>query len=115
RIRHVYRLRDSTGSSGAPWETRGYRFYMQSLEWEVLEALTRSGTPLKGARVLEVGCGSGYFLHRFLEYGAAHAAGIDLIPERIEAAGRRYPTLELVTGDAGALPWDDESFDVVSQ
>jgi SAM-dependent methyltransferase len=117
RIREAYRARDAGGgeSSGYDWHSPGYRFYMQQLEWDVLAALGRCDAPLAGGRVLEVGCGSGYFLHRLVEYGATEAAGIDLMPERIAQAEARYPGLELVAGDAAAMPWEDESFDVVTQ
>jgi ubiquinone/menaquinone biosynthesis C-methylase UbiE len=63
---------------------------------EVLRALRRSDVPLVGGRVLEVGCGSGYFLHRLVEYGAAQAAGIDLMADRLNQARARYPNLELL-------------------
>jgi SAM-dependent methyltransferase len=116
RIREAYRARDAGSSaSGYSWQAPGYRFYVQQLEWDVLTALDRAQAPLRGGRVLEVGCGSGYFLHRLVEYGASHAAGIDLMPDRIEQARARYPSLELVAGDAGAMPWEDASFDVVTQ
>lgn len=120
RIREAYRRRDSATGATAPspasaWSDPGYRFYMQALEWELLAALDRAGAALAGGRVLEVGCGSGYFLHRLSEYGAAHAAGIDLMEDRIAAARERYPTLELAAGDASQMPWGDASFDVVAQ
>jgi SAM-dependent methyltransferase len=116
RIRQAYRARDSAahGTSYA-WQTPGYVFYMQQLEWEVLSALGRSGAQLVGGRVLEVGCGSGYFLQRLVDYGAATAAGIDLMADRIDQARRRHPNLELRVGNAGELPWVDQSFDVVTQ
>ena len=116
RIREAYRVRDATGQGQGPaWQSPGYAFYMQQLEWEVLDALRRADAPLVDGRVLEIGCGSGYFLHRLVEYGAAKAAGIDLVGQRIGQARARYPNLELVVGDAGDLPWDDDSFDVVTQ
>lgn len=116
RIRAAYQQRDAQapGSAATGWATPGYRYYMQQLEWDLLRMIDTGGVPLAGARVLEVGCGSGYFLHRFKEYGAAHAAGIDLMEERIAQARERYPTLELVAGDAGALPWAAGAFDITS-
>jgi SAM-dependent methyltransferase len=118
RIRTAYRVRDGAATPAAapvsPWSGAGYRFYMQRLEWELLAALRRAGAEVAGAQVLEVGCGSGYFLHRLREYGAAEAAGIDLMEDRIDQARERYPTLELVAGDASELPWDDGSFDLVT-
>jgi SAM-dependent methyltransferase len=118
RIRSAYRDRDASGATAGTrwsWGEPGYRFYMQQLEWALLDALARNGTSFAGSRVLEVGCGSGYFLHRLKEYGAGHAAGIDLMDSRIEQGRARYPTLELVAGNAAALPWEDGSFEVVTQ
>lgn len=115
RIRTAYRERDAMAGAGYGWADPGYRFYMQELEWNLLHDLRRAGVALANAEVLEVGCGSGYFVHRLLEYGATRAAGIDLMEDRIEAARARYPTLELVAGDAAALPWPDAAFDVVTQ
>jgi SAM-dependent methyltransferase len=119
RIRAAYRERDRPAAAGAPatspWLRADYRFYMQTLERQTLEALHAAGARLAGGRVLEVGCGGGYFLQRLTEYGASHGAGIDLMEPRIEAARERYPTLELVAGDASRLPWADGAFDVVVQ
>jgi SAM-dependent methyltransferase len=115
RIRVAYRERDAAPVAGSPWLDRGYRRRLQDLEWYLLESLARAGVDPSGARVLEIGCGSGYFLSRFLDYGASAAAGIDLMDERIVRARNRDPRLELVTGDASELPWADESFDLVTQ
>jgi ubiquinone/menaquinone biosynthesis C-methylase UbiE len=116
RIRAEYERRDSAAAVGAsPWLDPVYRVQLHELESALLEELRRAGAPLAGARALEVGCGSGYFLGRLLDYGAAHAAGIDLVDERIAVARERHPRLELVVGDATALPWPDASFDLVTQ
>ena len=115
RIRAAYQERDAAGAGRSAWLERPYRQRMQELEGALLEGLAAAGTDPAGARVLEVGCGSGYFLSRFLDYGAAHAAGIDLMEHRIAQARERDPRLELVAGDAARLPWEDGSFDVVTQ
>jgi SAM-dependent methyltransferase len=115
RIRAVYHQRDSAPAPPSAWANRAYRLRMQELEWGLLDELSLAGLELTGAGVAEVGCGTGYFLSRFLDYGAAHAAGIDLIDERIAIARQRDPRLELVAGDAGDLPWPDACFDLVTQ
>jgi SAM-dependent methyltransferase len=116
RIRAAYRERDAASETKtSPWLDPAYRLQLHELERALLEELGTAGVDPAGGRVLEVGCGAGYFLNRFLEYGAAHAAGIDLMEERISRAAERYPRLELVAGDASRLPWADESFDLVTQ
>jgi SAM-dependent methyltransferase len=115
RIRTAYAERDAGTGSPYSYARSGYQFYIQQLEWNTLAALRDAGFRYLGADVLEVGCGSGYFLHRFVEFGAVRAAGIDLMESRIEEARRRYPNLELTAGDAGELPWEDASFDLVTQ
>jgi ubiquinone/menaquinone biosynthesis C-methylase UbiE len=70
---------------------------------------------LAGARVLDVGCGSGYFLQRLHEYGAADCHGIDLMEDRIARGRELYPTLELQVGSATELPFPDGRFDLVAQ
>lgn len=117
RIRASYEARDVSAEAADThaWTDSAYRFSMQQIEWHVLSALEELSVPIARARVLEVGCGSGYFAHRFLEYGAATVSGIDLMERRIEAARARYPHLDLVAGDASQLPWSDASFDVVTQ
>jgi SAM-dependent methyltransferase len=116
RIRAAYRERDASGSPvSSPWLDPAYRFQLQEIEWALLGGLAAAGVELQGARVAEVGCGAGYFLSRFLDYGAGHASGIDLMDDRVARARERDPRLDVVAGDASELPWGDGTFDVVSQ
>lgn len=116
RAREAYERRDAAAApSPYSWANPGYVFYMQELEWRLHAALRAAGVTLAGARVLDVGCGSGYFAHRLLEWGAAEAAGIDLMEPRVEEARRRYPVLDVRAGSATELPWEDGAFDAVFQ
>jgi SAM-dependent methyltransferase len=116
RIRTEYRARDAAAAdSPYRWDNPGYVSYMQGLERSLLRAFSDAGVHLQGARVLDVGCGSGYFLHRLTEYGAGEAHGIDLMEERIAEGQKRYPALHLQAGSATELPFEDGEFDVVSQ
>ncbi len=73
--------------------------------------------PLRGLRVADIGCGGGTWLLEFAQWGAEpeSLAGIDLMPARLEAARRRVPQADLHVASASDLPWEDASFDVVSQ
>lgn len=69
--------------------------------------------------VLDVGCGSGVFLHKRASR-ARHIAGIDQSDIQVSMARRRNRdriaagTAEIVQGDATALPWEDERFSAVT-
>ncbi|MGD8859633.1 MAG: class I SAM-dependent methyltransferase [Myxococcales bacterium] len=83
---------------------RGYHRLIDDLEMDVVLPLTR------GRRVLEVGCGTGLILSRLAE-AADEAWGVDLSPGMLQSARRR--NLNVVLGSASALPFPDDSFDLV--
>lgn len=115
RIRSAYQERDAAADTPYRWDNPGYVTYMQELERSLLRAFADADVALAGARVLDVGCGSGYFLHRLREYGAGECHGIDLMENRVEAGRERYPSLHLQTGSATDLPFGDGAFDLVTQ
>lgn len=71
-----------------------------------------------GTRILDVGCGTGYFT-RLLTEGDEQvtAVGLDIeepfIDYAREMASEQGLPIEFLTGDALALPFEDESFDLV--
>jgi len=66
-----------------------------------------------GARVLDVGCGTGRWLRRYLSLGL-DATGIDATPQMLRVARTRGTTASLTAGEANHLPFRDGEFDVVS-
>jgi|SRR5918994_566683 ubiquinone/menaquinone biosynthesis C-methylase UbiE len=66
----------------------------------------------RGTRVLDLATGPGYAAARAAERGA-HVIGLDFAPEMLELARRLHPELDFREGDARALDFEDESFDVV--
>jgi len=70
----------------------------------------------QGEDVLDVACGTGNATIPAAQAGA-RVVGADLTPELFDAARRRAADagveVDWVEGDAEALPFDDESFDVV--
>ena len=117
RIRAAYARRG--GAWRYDWGNPAYVFMMHDLERRVLAALRRSRLwPLDARRILDVGCGTGYWLHRLIAWGAQprHAAGIDLLRDRVRGAARRCPPdIGLFCSSAVALPFRTASFDLVTQ
>lgn len=72
---------------------------------------------LESIRVLDIGCGAGDDLRRWVARGVRpeHACGIDLVPERVARAREAAPALDVRCGSAASLPWPDQSFEVVTQ
>jgi SAM-dependent methyltransferase len=100
------------------WFDPGYLFRVQAEERLFLKALRKHGfRTLAGCKILDVGCGFGYWLRRYREWGALphDLHGVDILEERIQAA--RYhslPGIDLRCCNAMDLDFEDASFDMVS-
>ena len=70
-----------------------------------------------GKDVIELGCGTAYFGAWLKRDGAARVVGMDLTPAQLETARRMDAKfgygLELIEGNAEAVPLPDASFDLV--
>jgi SAM-dependent methyltransferase len=66
-----------------------------------------------GERLLDVACGSGLAIE-LARIRGANCAGIDASPRLVAVARDRSPDSDIRVGDMMALPWDAESFDVVT-
>lgn len=89
----------------------------QSLERTIVAMLKQCGlTRLTNIKILDVGCGTGAHLRRFIDYGAQpiNLSGIDLLPNRIEQARRLNPAIDWRVGSAHDLPYPDACFDLVT-
>ena len=91
-------------------------FHVHSLERNLLTLLKRHKlVPLTEKKILDVGCGSGSHLRRFLDYGAlpSNLSGVDLMAPRIEQARQLHSGLDWRIGSAHNLPYADATFDLV--
>jgi SAM-dependent methyltransferase len=71
--------------------------------------------PLDTYTILEVGCGSGNVLAQLQQWGAQpnNLHGVDLLPDRIQAARRQYPYMHFYHANAEQLDFDNDTFDLV--
>ena len=92
----------------------GVLFQTLAFDKANIRALGRLDLDRSSARVFDVGCGSGSSLLLFVRLGFRphHLAGIDLDPDRIDAARLTFPGADFRCGDATATDFEDESFDV---
>jgi len=72
--------------------------------------LIRQYAPLEGARILDIGCGLGVYVRKFLEF-SDQVFGIDIDAKRLREGAKTTPGLMLSVGEH--LPFRDEAFDVV--
>ena len=72
-------------------------------------------TGIAKPRLLEVGCGSGYYSEVFatLVPGGVSYTGIDYSEAMIVRARAHYPSTAFEVADATRLPWADSAFDIV--
>jgi len=66
-----------------------------------------------GVRILDLGCGAGLAMQMAAERGAV-VTGIDAADGLLGVARSRLPDADLRKGDLEALPYPDDSFDVVT-
>jgi SAM-dependent methyltransferase len=64
-------------------------------------------------RVLDIACGAGLAMELAALRGAT-CAGIDASARLVDVARQRSPEADIRVGDMHALPWADETFDVVT-
>ncbi len=102
-------------SAGKAWGTRAWDWALlqesvNANSFDVLQQLTGVGA---GVRYLDLACGSGLALQRAQARGA-ECFGVDASEALLSVAAQRAPSVSLHCGDMADLPYDDNSFDVVT-
>ena len=117
RIQAEYVNRDSSNINREyVLSNPAFLYHMQERERIILKNLAKENIDFTGTKkFLEVGCGSGHVLQRFLEFGVQQAIGIDLIEDRLRKAVAKYPNIQVMLGDGAEIPCNDAEFDLVMQ
>ncbi len=83
------------------------RLFQQDWHGEMI-----SHVPKDARRLLDLGCGTGFFLAELSERHPG-AVGLDISHDMLKVSGQYVPEARLVTGDAERLPFKTGGFDVV--
>ena len=99
--------------TGEPGLSLAFNREAYALRREVLDrALARARVTLAGRRVLDVGCGTGFFTAYYVERGA-RVTGIDIAPASVERLGARFPNARFLLADVSEAQLE-ERYDVVN-
>jgi SAM-dependent methyltransferase len=104
---HTYSIMHQV--EGTHWWFVGRRRIIASFVKTICEDLRLEGRAKP--RILDVGCGTGANLEMLSQFGQAE--GVDVSPEALEFC-RRRGLGSVNQGAAESLPYDDESFDLVT-
>jgi ubiquinone/menaquinone biosynthesis C-methylase UbiE len=100
---------------GALWGAKAHDWAeVQEPAWRALyREIARIAQVAPGMRLLDIGCGAGGFLVEANE-ARADVAGLDASEALVEIARRRLPHAPIHIGEMEELPFDDQSFDLVT-
>lgn len=89
-----------------------YNVFAPEASARLVEAFVRLTGLKPGARVVDLGCGSGTFTALLARAGYS-CVGLDISTKLIAVGRSKYPNIEFVEGDIERLPFSDASFDGV--
>jgi ubiquinone/menaquinone biosynthesis C-methylase UbiE len=89
-------------------------FQHLAFEDSVISALRKAALDKERAKILDVGCGGGGSLTRFMQLGfvPSNLYGIDIINTRIEDGKTMYPNFNLICDNATSMPYESNYFDL---
>ncbi|MDO9411076.1 MAG: class I SAM-dependent methyltransferase [Pseudolabrys sp.] len=97
---------DGHAASGA------YDVFAPETNARLIDIFVRLSRLPGGARIADLGCGSGVFSNLLRQRGY-DVTGVDLSPKLINVAQAKFPGITFLEGDIEQLPFTDASFDGV--
>jgi SAM-dependent methyltransferase len=89
-----------------------YDVFLPEAKARIIDGFVRLSGLAPGARVIDMGCGSGAFTGLLAERGY-NVSGVDIAPKLIALAQAKFPHIEFFTGDAENTPFEAGTFDGV--
>jgi SAM-dependent methyltransferase len=90
------------------------RALYEQMRRAVTGLVAEGGIDLRGADVLEIGPGTGFWVDLWQEFGAASVTGLDITDTAVAQLSGRFPDQQFRTGDVSDEGLDLGRFDVVS-
>ena len=117
RVQEVYDKRHKTIDSSrySFFNSANLEAYQQR-ERVLLKMLKNTlGEKISDKKVLDIGCGKGGTLWPLVSYGFSpdHCYGLDILPDRIEEAKKKYPMFHFECCSAENCSFEKSSFDLV--
>ena len=98
--------------SGWDSKAKHYDDHAGEITRKAVQYLLTAADVKTGTRLLDVACGPGYGAGYAANQGAI-AVGVDFAPGMVAEAKKNFPNAEFHEGDAEALAFEDNTFDVV--
>jgi 23S rRNA (guanine745-N1)-methyltransferase len=90
------------------------RLHDRDVTEPLLRGIAESINASPGDVVLDAGCGDGFYLGSLARQAGFEAHGVDISIPAIDAAAKRYPSVEWIVANADRfLPYADRSFSIV--
>ena len=81
-------------------------------EKQILDIILDNAAVKENINVLDVACGTGVLFPFYLERNVKRITAVDLSPEMVKIAKRKFPQAEIICGDAESVDFDRQ-FDVI--
>ena len=113
------RLAKTKGLAGVGYAGLGGSFnrWMYRVRRRIfLSSVKKHKALLAGKRILDIGCGTGFYIERWEELGFTEITGVDLTEVAVERLSTAYPNHRFVQADitSQTLPFSSDEFDVIS-
>jgi len=100
-------------TSGEHFETAAKNSLLSLYKYFLIDLTNTIKKPVKGLKILEIGCGPGFMLEQFESAGAEEIVGVDISQDMLQRAAKRSEKSLKVQADVADLPFEPNIFDIV--
>ena len=94
------------------YESNDFSYYSKKISLKLLKTICNSLSIQKGSKILDIGCGTGFYTDLFRQLGY-NSVGIDISQTAIAKAKAKYLDSNFTVEDALNLSYDQNYFDII--